>query len=93
MSKRRDEVLGLLGVERWLSHSADASLSAAPVVHAPAVVKLPPALPIVVPSDMGIATDWEGLRAQVSDCQRCKLCATRTNTVFGVGNPDRKSVV
>lgn len=87
MSKRRDEVLGLLGVERWLARSADASPSAAPVALAPAVVNLPPALPIVVPADTGIASDWDGLRAQVSNCQRCKLCATRTNTVFGVGNP------
>lgn len=29
--------------------------------------------------------DWDGLRAAVRDCQRCKLCATRTQTVFGVG--------
>lgn len=31
-------------------------------------------------------SDWEGLRAAVKNCERCKLCPTRTQTVFGVGN-------
>ncbi|HUP92794.1 MAG TPA: uracil-DNA glycosylase [Solimonas sp.] len=29
--------------------------------------------------------NWDGLRALVADCTRCKLCQTRTQTVFGVG--------
>jgi uracil-DNA glycosylase family 4 len=28
------------------------------------------------------------VREELGDCQRCKLCSTRTNIVFGVGNPD-----
>ena len=28
------------------------------------------------------------VREELGDCQRCKLCKTRTNLVFGVGNPD-----
>lgn len=40
----------------------------------------PAAAPIEVPAD------WAGLRAMVKDCPRCKLCTTRTNTVFGVGS-------
>lgn len=39
-----------------------------------------PAPPIEVPAD------WAGLRALVKDCTRCKLCETRTQTVFGVGS-------
>lgn len=34
----------------------------------------------------------EELRADIGDCQRCKLGKTRTNLVFGVGNPDAKVV-
>ncbi|MEK7850584.1 MAG: uracil-DNA glycosylase [Deltaproteobacteria bacterium] len=34
----------------------------------------------------------EELRAEIGDCQRCKLGKTRTNLVFGVGNPDAKIV-
>jgi uracil-DNA glycosylase len=28
------------------------------------------------------------VREELGDCKRCKLCTTRTNIVFGVGNPD-----
>lgn len=32
--------------------------------------------------------DLEALRAQCLNCQKCSLCQTRTNVVFGVGTPD-----
>jgi len=32
------------------------------------------------------------LRADIGDCQRCKLGKTRTKLVFGVGNPDARIV-
>jgi DNA polymerase len=44
-----------------------------------AAVDAPPA------PDSGL--DWEALRTRVSACTRCELHATRTQTVFGVGNP------
>lgn len=31
---------------------------------------------------------WEELRDCVASCTRCELAASRTNTVFGVGNPE-----
>lgn len=31
--------------------------------------------------------DWDALRATVAACERCPLHASRTNTVFGVGDP------
>lgn len=34
----------------------------------------------------------EQLRAEIGDCKKCKLGKTRTNLVFGVGNPDAKIV-
>ncbi len=37
--------------------------------------------------------DWEGLQQRVANCSRCELCKTRTNTVFGVGNPDADIMV
>lgn len=46
----------------------------------------PMAPPIEVPAD------WTGLRALVKGCTRCKLCATRTQTVFGVG-PENASLM
>ena len=31
---------------------------------------------------------WDDLRECVANCTRCELSQSRTNTVFGVGNPD-----
>ena len=33
---------------------------------------------------------WEELEKQCSSCDRCTLCSTRTNVVFGVGAKDAK---
>lgn len=32
--------------------------------------------------------DWNALRDTCENCTKCALCQTRTNMVFGVGNPD-----
>ncbi len=42
----------------------------------------------------GVASaDWESLRREVSSCERCSLCATRTQTVFGVGSEHARCLV
>ncbi len=46
------------------------------------------------PSKPGVESlDWEGLQQQIANCERCELCKTRMNTVFGVGNPDADVMV
>ncbi|AOJ09566.1 uracil-DNA glycosylase [Burkholderia mayonis] len=51
-----------------------------------------PALPDVVAKPAAASAPsvaelgWDELRARVADCQRCRLCEKRTNTVFGVGD-------
>ncbi len=40
-----------------------------------------------------VPADWEGLRAAVRDCQVCKLCSTRTQTVFGVGHASAQLMI
>jgi DNA polymerase len=57
----------------------------------------PPATPAVAPAPANIALaprpagidqmDWHALQSAVSGCQACSLCASRKNTVFGVGQP------
>lgn len=32
--------------------------------------------------------NWDDLKQACYQCNKCELCATRTNLVFGVGNPD-----
>jgi DNA polymerase len=45
--------------------------------------------PAARPRDDVSALDWEGLQTRVRDCGACEqLVANRTQTVFGVGNPD-----
>ena len=51
----------------------------------PAVVA-EPAPPSTVPRPSG-AEGLAGIRADIGDCTRCKLCKGRTNIVFGVGAP------
>ncbi len=35
-------------------------------------------------------TDWSKLKEDCLQCRRCGLCQTRTNLVFGVGNPNAR---
>lgn len=60
----------------------------AALLAAPRPRMAPPPEPVAVaaaPPPVELPQDWTGLRAMVRDCTRCKLCATRTQTVFGVG--------
>ncbi|MBQ5809946.1 MAG: uracil-DNA glycosylase [Clostridia bacterium] len=34
--------------------------------------------------------DWEQLKEECLSCRRCGLCETRTNVVFGQGNPNAR---
>jgi uracil-DNA glycosylase family 4 len=44
----------------------------------------------VVLDNPAATLDWQALRAAVAACERCTLHATRTQTVFGVGNPEAR---
>ena len=41
--------------------------------------------PAALPSGSAAHLDWPALQQAVAGCQACGLCATRKNTVFGVG--------
>jgi uracil-DNA glycosylase len=53
------------------------------------VPRQPQVFPAQLPSTPGAATgeDWQLLQDEVAGCVKCALAATRTRTVFGVGNP------
>ncbi len=40
------------------------------------------------PADDRAVASLGRIREELGDCRRCKLCATRKNIVFGVGNPN-----
>ncbi|WP_035051787.1 uracil-DNA glycosylase [Andreprevotia chitinilytica] len=52
---------------------------------------------IVQPADARSARiaglDWDALQAEVAECTACNLCHSRTQTVFGVGNPQAEILI
>jgi uracil-DNA glycosylase family 4 len=93
-SQLRREYLTALGLKSWTLRgnpgpAAEPSLGSA-AVAAPSPAPIP--APIPAPArDVSAAreagADWDELRARVAACTRCSLSTTRTQTVFGVGNP------
>jgi DNA polymerase len=51
-----------------------------------------PALASSMPDDVTYLETLEIIRKNLGDCKRCKLCTTRKNLVFGVGNPKARLV-
>lgn len=88
----RKEYLAALGLETWTLRAPAAAASepvaallseSAPVA---AVAPVAPAPPVAAAAPREAAYDWPQLRERVAACTRCGLSATRTQTVFGVGN-------
>ena len=73
-SALRKEYLAALGLESWVLRGAGRAESAAAPLAEP------------VGAAREAAFDWDPLRERVAACTRCGLSATRTQTVFGVGN-------
>jgi uracil-DNA glycosylase family 4 len=94
-SALRKEYLAALGLDGWSLRTAAAPVEEAPVTRP--VASQPVSAPSVRPrrgaapeaesnSARESGFDWEALQARVAACTRCGLAATRTQTVFGVGN-------
>ena len=77
---RRPRYLQALGLEAWQLRGA------APAARTPSGAPAEPG-PAIPPEAERVSApgDWEGLQAAVAACRKCRLCETRTNTVFGVG--------
>lgn len=75
---RRAHYLEALGIDRYLSRRVPAAPQEEARVEA---------------RDEAPGGDWEVLRAEVSGCVKCGLCETRTQTVFGVGDPHARWMV
>src|SRR5450631_4194865 len=74
-SAQRQEYLDALGLEAWTLRTPAAVVATTAHEAAP---------PEAGPREA--AYDWSQLRGRVAACTRCGLAATRTQTVFGVGN-------
>jgi DNA polymerase len=74
--------LDAMGIQGWSARGTAADGAALPL---PQAGDLPQG---------SIATlDWQALQAAVAGCTRCELHRTRTNTVFGVGDPQARWLI
>ncbi len=71
--QQRRAYLEAIGIDVWV-----------PRVEAEAEVEVHDDAPVNAADDL----DWNALRATVAGCTRCSLHQTRTQTVFGVGDPN-----
>jgi uracil-DNA glycosylase family 4 len=111
MDARRDAILRVLGVERYVPRAGTPFAAApAPAVDVATGTADPHDAPALVAPDDSVAApqslrtpsrrstidvpvmeavsgyDWDALERAVAACTRCGLEATRTQTVFGVGD-------
>jgi len=82
--QRRDAALEMLGIERWRQRGATPAESVSPAAQAGATN----ATAARVDAD-----SWDRLAAEVAACTACALHATRTQTVFGVGDRNAEWLV
>lgn len=95
---QRADYLKALGFEAWRRREAGGPVTGSAAVVAVAgtamTTKASAVSPDASPSEVPVSpvwvsrevpADWEGLSRAVGDCRACKLCQTRTQTVFGVG--------
>ena len=92
----RLEYLSALGIGTWhLRGSRAPVIATATATATPTTVMQPTSEAIVAPAATGspvraedvAGMDWNQLRSCVAGCTRCVLHETRTQTVFGIGDP------
>ena len=92
---RRQQYLQAIGIDVWVARGAAAEFARAearaPTRVGPAVAVATAATPTIVPTQpkLPVANSdelWRALKAEVASCTKCALHATRTQTVFGVGD-------
>ena len=93
LDERQRAMLGEMGVRLFQPPLATrASPVVAPVQAAVAMAPAARPVPVAVPASLRerpaavAAMDWPALREAVAGCQACRLCNSRRNAVFGVGD-------
>jgi uracil-DNA glycosylase family 4 len=91
LDARQRAILGEMGLRLFgpvaPAHGAATSAPVARAVQQPMPAAKPPAAPVLPTASGAIELmEWDALAQAVAQCQACKLCSGRTNTVFGVGD-------
>lgn len=92
-----DETLELIAsLEGYLHELRETGVEGLPLdaVTAMTAVEVPAAVtaPAAAPVPGGQAGELESVREELGECRRCRLGASRTNLVFGAGNPAARLV-
>jgi DNA polymerase len=89
-TERQRAMLGAMGITLWAPAGPDGEplpTTVEPQARPPTISSRPRAIPGDAPMGPDIATlDWVALRERVASCRACRLCESRTQTVFGVGH-------
>lgn len=85
MSKNQN-YLDYLGITRYVPLGVTL-MQATPEKPQPEQIKFP------VETATESLDNWQELATAVKNCQKCSLCQTRKNTVFGVGNQQAKLLI
>jgi uracil-DNA glycosylase len=94
-ASRRKQYLEVIGIDVWVPRHLRP-------LPEPDIAPVGTDAPVAPPSGLApapaapgtdIAAQWDSLRAEVARCTRCPLHATRTQGVFGVGNPKAEWLV
>jgi DNA polymerase len=86
VAQRTLAYLEALGVDVYVRRGLEVPAGAEPPPAEVPAVAVEPASPVPVAGEEA-TLDWDALRRRVAACTRCQLHETRTQTVFGVGNP------
>ena len=87
MDSRRLAYLNALDIDVWTLRAATSSVSGAPDVAVKTQGAAEPSASGIEPGDSNLAQmGWDDLAAAVRKCTLCTLHATRTQSVFGVGD-------
>jgi DNA polymerase len=97
-TERQRAMLGAMGITLWTPTGSDVKPlppAVEPQARPPAISpSRPRAIPAGAPMSPEIATlDWVALRERVASCRACRLCESRTQTVFGVGHPQAHCMI
>lgn len=90
MQARRAQYLEALGIDLWIPRAQRAPASCA---NPRTIETAPPAARAAPDRDVSSREDWLALQREVAACTKCPLHATRTQAVFGVGNPQAEWLV
>lgn len=88
MDTRQQAYLKAMGIDIWLRRETPGPGIEAPLMKGenPQSDPVPPVNASAGENDLS-QLDWQALQARVSDCTLCELHKSRTQTVFGVGDP------